>query len=303
MMQTLQPGEAVGFYEIISLLDEGQGGMSAVYRAKRRPQYQQPGYPELVALKVALPSYDDQLRTEARFMSRFNHRNIVKSYGIRQVDDTARVGQAHLKDGAPVVYMAMELLTGGSLTKRLEQRGQLAPREASLVARDLALALQHIHSLSVISLDVKPDNILFRGNGRRSLRSYPPAVLCDFGIARDIGYPAIGDHAGTAGYTAPEQVIYGRVDPRRLTPAADIFQWGIVFYQMVTGELPFGFDTGALIDPSYAAPPISSRRHVSKELDQMVQRALQKEPARRYQSTDELLHDMKQLRLPSTRDL
>lgn len=277
--------------------------MSAVYQARRRARYQQPGYPELVALKVALPSYESQLRSEANIMGRFNHPNVVKVYGVRQVDDLAKVGEASLKDGHRVVYMAMELLTGGSLTKRLEQRGRLSPREASLVARDLALALQHIHSLRVISLDIKPDNVLFRGSGRRALGSYPRAVLCDFGIARDIGYLAIGEHAGTRGYTAPEQIVYGQVDPRRLTPATDIFQWGILVYQMVTGDLPFGFDTGALIDPNYAAPPISSRRRVPKELDLMVQRALQKDPARRYQSTDELLQDMKKLRLPSTRDL
>ena len=303
MMQPLQPGDSVGLYEIVSLLKEGHGGMSAVYQARRRPHYQQPGYPDLVALKVALPSYENQLRSEANFMSRFNHPNVVTVYGVRQAGDTAKVGEANLKDGHRVVYMAMELLTGGSLTKRLEQRGQLSPREASLVARDLALALQHIHSLRVLSLDIKPDNILFRGAGRRALGSHPRAVLCDFGIARDMGYLVIGEYAGTPGYTAPEQVIYGQVDPRRLTPATDIFQWGVLFYQMVTGDLPFGLDTGALIDPTYAAPPISSRRRVSKDLDLMVQHALQKDPARRYQSTDELLQDMKKLRLPSTRDL
>lgn len=302
-MQPLQQGDSVGFYEIISLLQEGHGGMSAVYQARRRERYQQPGYPDLVALKVALPSYEDQLRSEANIMGRFNHLNVVKVYGVREADNTAKVGEATLKDGHRVVYMAMELLTGGSLTKRLEQRGHLSPREASLVARDLALALQHIHSLRVISLDIKPDNVLFRGNGRRALGSYPRAVLCDFGIARDIGYLAIGEHAGTPGYTAPEQIVYGQVDPSRLTPATDIFQWGILAYQMVTGDLPFGLDTGALIDPSYAAPPISARRRVPKDLDLMVQRALQKDPARRYQNTDELLQDMKKLRLPSTRDL
>jgi serine/threonine protein kinase len=303
MMQALQPGDSVGFYEIISLLKEGQGGMSAVYRARRRPRYQQSGYPEEVALKVALPGYVDHLRTEANFLRRFDHRSVVRVYGVREVDDAAKVGEAHLKDGYRVVYMAMELLTGSSLTKRLEQRGRLSPREASLVARDLALALQHIHSRHVISLDIKPDNVLFRGVGRRFLGIYPRAVLCDFGIARDIGYPAIGEHAGTPGHLAPEQVLYGQVDPRRLTPAADIFQWGILFYQMLTGDLPFGIDAGVLIDPSNPAPPISSHRRVSKELDMMVQRALQKDPVRRYQDTDELLLDMQKLRLSATRDL
>ncbi|MEI2692329.1 MAG: protein kinase [Anaerolineae bacterium] len=172
-MQALQPGDSVGFYEVISLLKEGQGGMSAVYRARRRPRYQQSSYPEEVALKVALPGYVDHLRTEANFLRRFDHRSVVRVYGVREVDDAATVGEAHLKDGYGVVYMAMELLTGSSLTKRLEQRGRLSPREASLVARDLALALQHIHSRHVISLDIKPDNVLFRGVGRRFLGIYP----------------------------------------------------------------------------------------------------------------------------------
>jgi serine/threonine protein kinase len=303
MMQSLQPGDNVGFYEIVSLLEEGRGGMSAVYRAKRRPHYQQEGYPEQVALKVALPGYGDHLRIEANFMHRFNHPNVVKAYGVREADNAAKVGEAHLKDGHRVVYMAMELLTGSSLTKRLEHRGRLSPREASLVARDLALALQHIHSRMVISLDIKPDNVLFRGVGRRVLGSYPRAVLCDFGIARDIGSPTIGEHAGTPGHIAPEQILYGQVDPRRLTPASDIFQWGILFYQMLTGDLPFGLDAGTLIDPNCTAQPISAFRRVSKELDLMVQRALQKDPARRYRNTDELLLDMQKLRLSTTRDL
>lgn len=300
-MYQLQAGDTVGFYEIIRLQEEGQGGMSAVYVARLRSKYQQPEYPQRLALKVALPSYEDHLRTEANFMSRFDHPNVVKAYGLRKASDQAIVGHAILQDHSPVVYMAMELLTGGSLTEQVERRGRLPLREASLVARDVALALQHIHSRRVINLDIKPDNVLFRHPGRRWLGGCPPAVLCDFGIARDVDYPFFGEHAATPIFAAPEQILYGQSDPWRLTFATDIFQWGALAYLMVTGDLPFGGDNNALLDPNYAAPPLGSRRSVPQALDRMVQRALQKDPSRRYQTADELLHDMQQLRLPPVR--
>ncbi|MCB0198991.1 MAG: protein kinase [Anaerolineae bacterium] len=300
-MYKLQPGDVVRFYEITRLLDEGQGGMSAVYEARMRPHRQVSNIPPRVALKIALPNYEDRLRSEADFMGRFSHTNVVRVFGIPGVENPAFVGRAKLKDRSEVAYMAMEFLTGGSLTDQVEQRGRLGLREATLVARDLALALQHIHSRRVINLDIKPDNVLFRGNGRRWLGMYPEAVLCDFGIARDVDYPYFGEHAATLVFAAPEQIQYGQVDPTRLTFATDIFQWGILVYLMVTGDLPFGGDGGALLDPSYPAPPVSSRRRVPKELDQMLQRALQKDPHRRYQTADELLRDMKQLRVPPVR--
>lgn len=302
-MHKLQPGDVVRFYEITRLLDEGQGGMSAVYEARLRPHRQTPDVPPRVALKVALPNYADRLRSEADLMQRFNHPNVVKVFGVPDVQNPSHVGRARLKDGSEVVYMAMEFLTGGSLNDQIERRGRLGLREAKLIARDLALALQHIHSRRVINLDLKPDNVLFRGKGRRWLGFYPPAVLCDFGIARDVGYPFFGEHAGTLAFLAPEQIRYGQVDPTRLTFATDIFQWGTLVYLMVTGDLPFDNDGGALLDPELAAPPLSARRSVPKELDRMVQRALQKEPLRRYQTADELLHDLKQLRLPPVRQM
>jgi len=302
-MYKLQPGDVVRFYEITRLLDEGQGGMSAVYEARLRPHRQTPDIPPRVALKVALPNFADRLRSEADFIRRFSHPNVVRGFGVPGVPNPSYVGRAKLKDGSEVVYMAMEFLTGGSLTDQIERRGRLGLREVKLIARDLALALQHIHSRRVINLDLKPDNVLFRGKGRRWLGFYPPAVLCDFGIARDVDYPFFGEHAGTLAFLAPEQMRYGQADPTRLTFATDIFQWGTLVYLMATGDLPFGSDGGALLDPSHAAPPLSSHRHVPKELESMVQRALQKEPQRRYQTTDELLYDLKQLRMPPVRQM
>ncbi len=302
-MYKLQPGDVVRFYEITRLLDEGQGGMSAVYEARLRPHRQTPDIPPRVALKVALPNFADRLRSEADFIRRFSHPNVVRGFGVLGVENPSYVGRAKLKDGSEVVYMAMEFLTGGSLADQIEQHGRLGLREVKLIARDLALALQHIHSRRVINLDLKPDNVLFRGKGRRWLGFYPSAVLCDFGIARDVDYPFFGEHAGTLAFLAPEQIRYGQVDPTQLTFATDIFQWGTLVYLMVTGDLPFGGDSGALLDPRYAAPPLSSRRHVPKELDDMVQRALQKAPQHRYQITDELLHDMEQLRVPPVRQM
>ena len=302
-MFILQPGDVVRFYEITRLLDEGQGGMSAVYEARLRSRHEAEEIPERVALKVALPSYEDRLRSEADYMRRFNHPNVVKIYGIPRVANPIHVGRAKLKDSSEVAYMAMEFLTGGSLTEQLEDRQRFSMRESSLIARDIALALQHIHSRRVINLDVKPDNILFRGKGRRLLGFYPQAVLCDFGIARDLDYPYFGEHAATPVYAAPEHIMYGGADPRRLSCATDIFQWGIIVFMMVTGRHPFEFDVSALVDPQRQAPPLSALRRVPKALDRMVQRALAKDPRQRYQTTDELLRDMRQLHLPPMKQI
>lgn len=303
-MFTLQPGDVVRFYEITRLLDEGQGGMSAVYEARLRSHHEAPEIPERVALKVALPTYEDRLRSEADYMRRFNHPNVVKVYGIPRVANPIHVGRAKLKDSSEVAYMAMEFLTGGTLTEQLEDHQQLSLRESSMVARDIALALQHIHSRRVLNLDVKPDNILFRGKGHRALGFYPTAVLCDFGIARDLDYPYFGEHAATPIYAAPEHIMYGGADPRQLSCATDIFQWGIVVFLMVTGKHPFDFDVSLVVDPGRPAPALSAlRRGVPNALEQMIQKALAKDPRQRYQTTDELLRDMKHLHLPPTRQM
>lgn len=271
--------------------------MARVYEARLRPTTQLPQQPipPVVALKVALPSHEDRLRSEADLMARFNHPHVVKVYGLPGLDRSTKIGRAKLQDGTEVSYMAMEFLNGGSLAKRLETNKRLTLREAKLIACDLALALKHIHQYNVINLDIKPDNILFRGKGRRWAGSYPPAVLCDFGIARDVNYPFFGEHAGTMVYLAPEQLQYGQTDPYRLKFATDIFQWGNLFFLMLTGELPFGAHGSMLLDANQPAPWVSSLRSVPAKIDQIIARALQKKPADRYQTADELLTELQDL--------
>jgi serine/threonine-protein kinase len=294
-MKLLSKGDTVRFYEIIDLVDEGQGGMSAVYKARLRSGYRSPEYPDVVALKVALSEYEDRLRAEADYLSRFSHPNVVKVFRVPKTHRPAYVGSAKLDDRSVVFYMAMECLNGGSLSQQLERRRRLGLQEAIGLARDVALALQHSHSQQIVNLDVKPDNILFRNRGHRWLRRYPTAVLCDFGIARDLRYPKFGEYAATIPYAAPEQLFFGRSDPARLGYHSDIFQWGVVVYQAVTGELPFGFDATGLVDLQRAAVSMNQFRRVPKSLDTLVLQTLNKDPSRRPQNMQQVLYYLDQL--------
>lgn len=302
-MQTLRSGDVVRFYEIIRPLKDGEGGMARVYEARLRPTFQiaQRSIPSVVALKIAQPSYEDRLRSEADLMARFNHSRVVRVYGLPDLNRSTKIGRAKLTDGTEISYMAMEFLDGGSLATHLKTTKRLSVREAGVIARDLALALQHIHQYNVINLDIKPDNVLFRGKGQRWAGVYPPAVLCDFGIARDVNYPFLGEHAGTMAYLAPEQLQYGQSDPYRLKFATDIFQWGNLFFLMLTGSLPFGPNGSTLLDASQPAPLVSSLRAVPARVDQIVERALKKVPGDRYQTANELLKELEDLRLPALR--
>lgn len=294
-MKLLTKGDTVRFYEIIKLVDEGQGGMSAVYEARLRSAYRSPEYPAVVALKVALPDYEDRLRAEADYLSRFAHPNVVKVFRVPKTHSPAYVGSAKLEDRSVVFYMAMEYLSGGSLSQQLERRRRLGVREGIALARDVAMALQHSHSQQIVNLDVKPDNILFRNKGHRWLGRYPKAILCDFGIARDLRYPKFGEYAATIPYAAPEQLFFGRSDPNRLGFHSDIFQWGIVVYQAVTGELPFGFDATGLVDMQRAAISMNQFRRVPPALDTLVLQTLNKDPSRRPQTMEQVLRHLEQL--------
>ncbi len=282
-MIRLQKGDSVRFYGIVRFLDEGQGAMSAVYEARLRAQYQTPEYPERVALKLALPEYEDRLRAEAEYLGRCSHTNIVKVLRVPKTHNPAYVGITKLDDRSTVCYMAMEFLAGGSLRRQLEQRGRLPLHEAATVARDVALGLHHAHCRQIINLDIKPDNILYRDQGRRWLGRLPGAVLCDFGIARDLNFPRFGVRMGTRSYAAPEQFLN---QPDLLGFHSDVYQWAVVLYEMVTGQVPPNLEAGAPLVPA------SRVRLIPAELDQLLLRALKRDPAERYQSMDDVLIDV-----------
>src|SRR6266568_3633015 len=240
--------------EIIAFI--GKGGMGAVYKAC------QPGLDRIVALKIIPPQtatgpgFIERFNREARALAKLNHPNIVAVHEF---------GQAN---GLP--YFIMEFVDGLNL-RQLERAGKLSPREALQIVPQICEALQFAHDEGIVHRDIKPENILLDKKGR--------VKIADFGIAKIMGREsdaALTETKGAIGtpqYMAPEQVE----KPQEVDHRADIFSLGVVFYEMLTGELPLG----------KFAPP-SRKVEVDVRLDEVVLRSLEKEPERRYQQASEV---------------
>jgi hypothetical protein len=238
--------------------------MGVVYKAR------QPKLNRLVALKLLAPErggdprFAERFEREAQALARLNHPNIVT------VHDFGMAGGRY--------YLLMEFVDGTSL-RQLLKAGSLAPEQALAIVPRICEALQYAHDKGVVHRDIKPENVLLNKEGC--------VKIADFGIAKIIA-PGGGARAltqddqviGTPHYMAPEQVENpGRVDHR-----ADIYSLGVVFYEMLTGELPLG----------KFAPP-SRKVHVDVRLDEVVLHALEREPDRRYQHASEVKTDVESI--------
>ncbi|MBC7250830.1 MAG: serine/threonine protein kinase [Anaerolineae bacterium] len=299
-MIELPKGERVGPFEIVRKLPGGEGGMAVVYEARLRNRYRTPGAPKRVALKIARADRFDFLKDEANFLRRFNHPGVVRVYPLPGREKEVYVARQTFTTG-PSYYIAMEYIGGGSLADYLRHKrhGRLSVRRAVQIALQVASALEHIHARGVINLDVKPTNILFRHSwSRRLLGLTPQAVLCDFGIARDMQYPTYGAQAATAAYMSPEQLwSTGHNSSLLLDHRSDIYSLGVVLYEMLTGETPFS-DTGLVVDDEQPQPPSTRNSRVSTELDAVVMRALAKDREARFQTAREMITALQAIPLP-----
>ncbi len=298
----IESGEIVGPYQVVRGF-RGRGGMAQVYEVEVRKQYRQPGLPRRLALKVADEEHQAALVAEADYLCRFEHPNVVRILPLPGYHRQVYAAKERFDFGWRWYY-AMELLDGGSLeqhltrpttvsdiVRRREVADDSGERALSLVevlgiGRQLASALAHIHECSVINLDVKPANVLFRRGSRRRLRSsVPQAVLSDFGIARDPRRPRFGQLGmATAEYVSPEHAREIAGERVALDHRSDVFSLGVVLYEMLTGELPFASLGEVLSDQYVPVPPRQHRRAVPADLEGVVMRAIVKDPSRRYQS-------------------
>src|SRR5262245_14221097 len=241
--------------DILELL--GQGGMGAVYKARQR------GLDRLVAVKVLPPqvgrdpAFAERFTREARALARLSHPNIVAVHDFGQADG--------------LYYFVMEYVEGVNLRQTM-RGGSLTSKDALAIVPQLCAALQFAHDEGIVHRDIKPENILLDRRGR--------VKVADFGLAKLLGHEPAQDSLtasrqvmGTPRYMAPEQMEGSReVDHR-----ADIYSLGVVFYELLTGELPLG----------RFAPP-SQKVQVDVRLDEVVLRALEKDPGRRYQHASEV---------------
>ena len=245
--------------EILGLL--GAGGMGAVYKAR------QPVLDRWVALKV-LPAggpnaanFAERFNREARALARLSHPNIVAVHEFGQVEG--------------LHFFLMEFVDGTNL-RQLEQAERLSPRVALQLIPQICDALQYAHDEGVVHRDIKPENVLVDRKSR--------VKIADFGLAKILGrdpeeqrLTLDGQVMGTPHYMAPEQVEH----PLSVDHRADIYSLGVVFYEMLTGDLPIG----------KFSPP-SRKVQVDVRFDEIVLRALENDPARRYQHASEVKSQM-----------
>ena len=274
-MSEIRVGSTVGKYQIIELL--GRGGMAEVYKG-----YQE-NLERYVAIKVMhafLASDADFLgrfRREARAMAALNHPNIVGVYDFDVVGDS--------------YYIVMEFVGQGALKERLDSLGSQNQRmpmgEAVRIVLEIADALAYAHSRGMYHRDIKPGNILLSETGK--------AILVDFGIAKMMSGPshtATGSMIGTPAYMSPEQGLGQPGDHR-----SDIYSLGVLFFQMVTGQLPFNAETPLAVvmkHVSEAVPqPSTVEPNVPASIQTIIMRAMSKDPEERYQSATEMANELR----------
>ena len=278
--------------------------MGVVYKARQKH------LDRLVALKILSPAigqdpaFAERFQREARAMAMLSHPHIVTVHDFGRTEVASGqwsvVSESPLPpgegqgEGRSLYFFLMEFVDGVNL-RRLLDTGKLSPEEALAIVPQICDALQYAHDAGVVHRDIKPENILLDKHGR--------VKIADFGLAKLMGrkvvsgqwsvgseeeadqklatshsplatdLTATGQIMGTPQYMAPEQIEH----PTEVDHRADIYSLGVVFYQMLTGELPIG----------RFAPP-SKKVQIDVRLDEVVLRALEKEPDRRYQQASEL---------------
>lgn len=247
--------------QVVELL--GSGGMGAVYKGVQRALHRPVAIKILSPALAADPEFEARFQREAILMARLNHPNIVQIYDFGRSE-----GGDH--------YLIMEYVEGTDLQAILRSRS-LKWEEVRAIMLQVCAALMHAHEQGCLHRDIKPSNIFLTQKGE--------VKVGDFGLARvavEDGSPsgALLDLTmssvvmGTPGYIAPEQLSPGAA----ISPRSDIFSLGVVFYEMLTGELPRG----------NVRPPSRKVRGISRRLDSVVLKAMEAEPEDRYSSAKAL---------------
>ncbi|MBL4849133.1 MAG: serine/threonine protein kinase, partial [Planctomycetes bacterium] len=282
------PPKRIGRYEVVREL--ARGGMGVVYLARHAELGRE------VALKVMRGSAADKgmvqrFITEAQTVAQLDHPNVVRVHEVG-------------KEGEDP-FLVMDLIEGESLEERLKRQGTMTNKEVGEIGRALADALEHAHERSIVHRDVKPANVLLDLSGR--------PLLTDFGLAKDLsaadGLTREGQWVGTPGYMPPEQASG---DLRRIDRKSDVYGLGGTLYALLTGRPPFETETAhetlKAIQETRPTPPSTLRPDVSKDLEAVILKCLEKVPESRYLTARELaedlgrfLHDRPVLARPTTR--
>jgi serine/threonine protein kinase len=270
---SLQPGTVIaGRYEVVKCL--GAGSMGLVYACRHR---ELSGH--LVAVKVLFPEVAQDKIAAARFRN-----EIFASYGVSH-PNVVRAYE-YIKDGDLIAY-TMEYVGGGDLADRLSRSGdRMAVDEAVRVLAQMCAGVQAIHDAGIVHRDLKPENILLTKDGQ--------VKIADFGIARTGHGPRLTEHGGVVGtldYVSPEYMLNSQVDWR-----SDIYAIGILGYEMVVGESPYRGDSvfATMSKRLNSDPPFPStlRPDCPRPLDDVILKAMHRDPEQRYQSAADMFGDL-----------
>jgi serine/threonine protein kinase len=290
----LSTGTRLGSYEVVAQI--GAGGMGEVYEARDTKLGRNVAIKVLPAAFVNDPERLARFQREARMLAALNHPNIATIYGLENSNGTH--------------FLIMELVPGEALADRLKREGAVPIEEALKIAVQIAEALEAAHEKGIIHRDLKPANVKVTPEGK--------VKVLDFGLAKAFaGEVASSDPSdsptlsraatmqgvilGTAAYMSPEQARGEELDKR-----TDLFSLGVVLYEMATGRLPFAGNTSAVIFNGILnhAPvsPLRLNPKLPPKLENVINKALEKDRRLRYQSAAEIRIDLQRLKRDTDSD-
>ncbi len=270
-MTPVKNGDILDHYRIDSAV--ARSGMASIFRATDLNDG------KTVAVKVPHPEMESEPALFERFQREGEIGRMMNHPGVMKVLDSQKRTR---------VYMVMEWVEGKLLRTVMSEQRPMPEERAIQLAINILEALQHIHSRGVAHRDLKPENVMVDGEDRIKLIDFGIASKAD---ARRLTFGKLSQVMGTPDYISPEQVKGKRGDAR-----SDLYSLGIMLYEMLTGKLPFvGENPFAIMNERVLNNPIPPRAvnsQITPELQEILYRALEREPANRYKSAEEFIWDL-----------